>query len=738
MRKWTRTRWFIFLSVASVYSFGALSVAAERKATEAGKAKTSTEVKLVEDTVPATAAAVPTSRPAEAPSAVAPVVSVNDAGAIDSLVVVDANLPEVLRMISIQAKRNIVASKDVRGSVTANLYNVTIREALDAILQANGCGYREKGNFIYVYSAKELAEIEKAERKTVTEVFRLHYTPAANAANMIKPALSKEGQVAMSVAAVKGLANTSSGGSSGGSGGGSAGTSSSSRLDTGGNALATEDVLVVSDYPDNMDRIRKIIKEIDHRPQQILVEATILSARLTDDYALGVDFAVVGGVDFAGVTSAGLNFADMLTGKVLNTNLPDKGVGGAGTNTISGAPGLAGGKGVRVGVVTNNIALFISALEEVTQTTVLANPKLLTLNKQVGVVHIGGEFGYLTTTVTQTSAVQSVEYLQTGTFLTFRPYIGDDGYIRMEVHPEDSTGDVDAKGLPRKTTTEVTTNVLVKDGHTVLIGGLFREQSSTSRSQVPGLGSIPVVGALFRTQEDRTIRDEIIILLTPHIVKDDSAYSAASQQAMKDLDKLRIGVRRGMMPFGRERLAECFYDQAVAEMAKPHPCTQKAKFLLDCATNMNPLFLEAIKMKETITHREVTSVDNSNVRYFVKRLIMAERGVTVPPKPVVTLAPTSRPAVVRISDPHPANFLPTVAIATPRPVTPTQPAVAATTQPATQSPTATTDENEFPGDLFWDHAESNSAQSAAPTTQPAKDTVVETEDEELIPSDDDE
>src|SRR5690606_22423310 len=110
---------------------------------------------------------------------------------------------------------------------------------------------------------------------------------------------------------------------------------------------------------------------------------------------------------------------------------------------------------------------------------------------------VGREDGYLTTTTTDTTTVQTVQFLRTGTRLVFRPYIGDDGYIRLEVHPEDSDGQVVA-GLPSKTTTEVTTNVLVKDGHTVVIGGLFRESDSRTRSQVPGLGELPIVGALFR------------------------------------------------------------------------------------------------------------------------------------------------------------------------------------------------------------------------------------------------
>ena len=204
-------------------------------------------------------------------------VAVNDAGAVE-IHVNDANLLEVLRMLSLQSRKNIIASKNVTGNVTANLYNVTVAEALDAILQSNGFVYREKGNFIYVYTARELADLDKSARQVSTEVFHLYYTPAANAASMIKPALSPESQVAVTAAAQSGIDITSS--------------------DAGGNTHSSEDMLVVTDYTDNLEKVRKILKEVDRRPQQVLVEATILAATLTDNNALGVDFSVMGGVKF--------------------------------------------------------------------------------------------------------------------------------------------------------------------------------------------------------------------------------------------------------------------------------------------------------------------------------------------------------------------------------------------------------------------------------------------------------
>ena len=606
MRKWTKVTGLLFWAAASVYSDQVLYANPE-KAANPSPAATPENVKFLEETSTdpfANSPVVPQAeQPAEGRSVSASEVSIDETGTVE-IHVNDASLVEVLRMLSLQSQKNIIASKSVSGRVTANLYGVTVREALDAILHANGFAYREKGNFIYVYTAKEVQEMEAANRVMTTEIFRLYYTPAANAQVMIRPVLSPGAQVAFSTPALSGL---------------SGGTSR-----TGGNDHATEDVIVVTDYAEVLDQVRRIIKEIDRRPQQILIEATILRAGLSEDNALGVDFSVLGGVDFSTVQTQ--------NGNIIGANLNGSPAVDGSVGSVGTGRSFAGSipNGLKVGFVSNNVAVFLSALEAVTDTTVLANPKILALNKQQGEVIVGRRDGYMTSTTTDSATIQTVEWLDTGTRLIFRPYIGDDGYIRMEIHPEDSSGGLTGTGLPFKITTEVTTNVLVKDGHTVVIGGLFRESSETGRSQIPFFGNLPLAGHLFRQQRDRTVREEVIILLTPHIVKDDTAYARASQQELREMERLRVGVRQGMMPWGRERMADASYQKALAELNKPEPDRKKALWYLNCATNLNPKFIEAIKLKEELTGREVTAVDNSTIRGFVSRQILAE-AVTPPP-----------------------------------------------------------------------------------------------------------
>lgn len=654
MVKMSKTAGLIFMAAASVYYGQGVLAAPGRSASPAGGGKTpATDVRLLEDLSPGSPAApgtpaAKTDKPAGAaeakPEAPAPAkaegrsvskseVAVSDEGSVE-IHVNDASLIEVLRMLSLQSQKNILCSKDVRGTVTANLYNVTIREALDQILHMNGYAYREKGNFINVYTVKEMQTLEEAERKVSTEVFRLHYTPATNALNMIKPVMSQVGQVSATTPPLQGIA--------------AGGT------DVGGGSHATEDILVVTDYPDNLERVRKVLKDIDRRPQQVLVEATILRAALNEDNALGVDFNVLAGVKLSNFTHS--------NGQITNAALPSgtgavpsggAGTIGTGNNFSSQVP-----NGFKVGFVSDNVSVFLSALEGVTDTAVLANPKVLALNKQKGEVIVGRKDGYVTTTVTESSTVQTVEFLDTGTKLIFRPFIGDDGYVRMEIHPEDSSGGLTGANLPFKITTEMTSNIMVKDGHTIVIGGLFREASDTGRSQVPGLGNLPIAGALFRQQRDTTRREEIIILLTPHIIKDDSAYSQTSEEELRKAEKLRVGVRKGMMPWGRERLAEASYEKALAELSGPTPNNQKALWHLDCATNLNPKFIEAIELKQRVTGKEVTTVDNSGVRGFVRRAILSDKGVLPTPrtedpaKPATPLTPSADASKAESSGPE--------------------------------------------------------------------------------------
>jgi len=160
MRKWTKKAGILFVAAAAACSGGLLAAATtDSPAIPAPATNPSADSSDPFASTPATQPAADATTQPAGQSVTASQVNVSDNGTVE-IHVNDANLVEVLRMLSLQSQRNIIASKEVHGTVTANLYDVTVREALDAILHANGYDYREKGNFIYVYTTKELQDLE--------------------------------------------------------------------------------------------------------------------------------------------------------------------------------------------------------------------------------------------------------------------------------------------------------------------------------------------------------------------------------------------------------------------------------------------------------------------------------------------------------------------------------------------------------------------------------------------------
>lgn len=528
-------------------------------------------------------------------------------------------LADALRMLSEPTKKNIILSSGADGVVTASLYHVTFEEALDAMLIANGLGYRQEGGFIFVHPLEELARIAQSKRRVSTRVFRLTYMNAASAKGLIEPMLTKGSPVAGKISTTppsgKGLGGTTGIG------------------DTEGDSHATADTLIITDYDDVLDEVAGVIKELDARPKQVLIEATILRATLNEDNALGIDFTTVGGVDFSTLSSISPGAQSITTGIIPNAELENTNFT-ARTDLNAALPD----GGFTFGILKDQVGVFVRALEQITDTDILANPKLLALNKQVGQVIVGRRDGYLTTTITETTAIQTVEFLETGTVLTFRPFVGEDGTVRMEIHPKDSTGGLTDANLPFEQTTEVTTNILVRDGKTILIGGLFREVGTATRGQVPLLGNIPIAGALFRRTRDSTTREEVIILLTVHILKCDPDEKAG-EELLEDIERVRAGSRQGMQWLGRERLSQAHYRWAMDHLARGD--VEKAIWDAQLATHIFPRHLHAIRLKEELIGRREWESEASCIRTFIRDRIMEESGEITPaygrPGPPFTL-----------------------------------------------------------------------------------------------------
>ena len=436
-------------------------------------------------------------------------VAMNSLGEIN-ITVKDLEIAKVLQLLSIQSQRNIIASRNVSGTVSADLYDVSFHDALNAILTPNGYGYEEQGNFIYVYTAAELKERELANRTTVTKIIRLNYISGEDAVKLVGPVLSENGSTVATEAPSGGFLP--------------------SETSAGANSFANPEFVMLKDYEENVEQAVAILEELDVRPQQVLVEATILSARLSESNAFGIDFAVFANLD-------ALNLGNPLDG--VSQLLNPEGDGGTAVQSTSGNT-QTGAASIKIGVGGSDGAVFLRALDQVTDTTVLARPNVLVLNRQSADILVGERLGYLSTTVTDTSETQTIEFLDVGTQLTVRPFISDEGTIRLELRPSVSDGTVtiqDGFVIPNETTSEMVTNILVESGQTVVLGGLFLEDTTVDRTQAPGLGNIPFLGAAFRGQDDTIERSEVIFMVKTTILEHTDSGPA----------------RRRCRPAGRER-----------------------------------------------------------------------------------------------------------------------------------------------------------------------------------------
>ena len=497
----------------------------------------------------------------------------------------DAGILRALGVLAATCDKNIVPTPGIDGELAfTRLRDVSFEEAMDAILGSN-FKYEQKGNLIKVYTLEEYQKIKQDKDRMLPRIFTLYYISAEEAVKLIQPVLS-------SSAIVQGSSATEAGISAGKDGVGA---------EVGGDSMALHDTIVIYDYPENLDEAAKVLANLDVRPQQVLIEATILSATLTEGMDLGVDLNFLGGVSLTGAASTDdlVSGGTISRGDTATTPIQQIANGTAGSPMETAGLAVNGLNGLRIGVTSSNFAAFITALESVTDITVLANPKILALNKQVGTVLIGQQLGYRDRTTIDASGqatVGEVSFLETGTKLSFRPYIGNDGYIRMDIYPQDSSGQLNDEGIPTKTTAELNTNIMVKDGETIVIGGLFRDSVTSTRSQVPLLGDIPFIGAAFRGTTDRTVRQEVIVMLTPHIIE--RGIETNSSERAEDVGRKRFGAKEELQWIGRTRLVEDRYALA----AKHYLAGDIASALkeLETVLELRPTYLEAIRLKERI------------------------------------------------------------------------------------------------------------------------------------------
>lgn len=428
-------------------------------------------------------------------------------------------------------RRNIVVDPAVSARFTGDLYDCSVDELIAAICRS--CGLVARHDAAYVYIEPDRPE---------TRVYELTHARADDVVALIRPLLSASGQLSATPAPQQGIV--------------------SSQDEAGGDDYASTDLVIVRDFHSSLEAIDAVVASIDGQPKQVLIEATILSVTLEEGMQFGVEFTALLGQDFEDGGFTSTDGTDLIPGSFDGSQLDD-GLGNASTDMF----GTFVKGGLNIGYLKDGVAVFVKALQAQTDATVLANPRVVTLNKQRGEVLLGRRDGYRTTTTTQTSTTENIEFLETGTRLIFRPFLMGDDLVRLEIHPEDSNGGLNQDGLPFKETAEVTTNVMVHTGQTVVIGGLFRDKRRTIEKKVPWLGDIPVLGYLFRSEDDLSKREEIIVVLTPRILgaDDEAALAVQPQDPATDAAAETAGLSRPQLsPLDGERVADAYMSLSVA------------------------------------------------------------------------------------------------------------------------------------------------------------------------------
>jgi hypothetical protein len=254
--------------------------------------------------------------------------------------------------------------------------------------------------------------------------------------------------------------------------------------------LRTREQLVVEDMPPYVQRIEEYLAQVDVPPPQVLVEANILQVTLKGNSRHGVNFKAIGSM--------------------------------ANTHITFGTEGFANPAGAPMAFMQidgSHLEGFIDCIKSTNDVKTLASPKVFVLNGQEAKIQIGGKIGYLETTTTQTSTLQSVNFLPIGVILHVTPFITRDGQVLMQVSPEVSTGRINqTTKLPDSETTQVDTRVMIADGQAIVIGGLIKENDNENVNRVLGLGDLFLGGWLFRNQVQEREKNEIIITLRTHIV----------------------------------------------------------------------------------------------------------------------------------------------------------------------------------------------------------------------------
>ena len=414
----------------------------------------------------------------------------------------DADVHNVLRLLADVGRVNIVTADNVQGSVTIRMRNVPWDQALDVVLQAKNLGMVRQGNMIRV---APLAELEKEREMAIarrkqemqlapieTRLIPVSYAQASNLQARAKELLSPRGSIAVD---------------------------------------ERTNVMIVRDVAGNLNQIEELVRSLDTQTPQVLVEARIVEATSRYLRDVGIQWGGDGTFSAATANSTGLAFPNSVgvVGGASDNNTPTQGLSPF-TQTVANpnfavnlpatvGTGQGGALGLTFGSVdsTVNLAVRLSAAESSGLLRILSSPRILTLDNREARIAQGTliPFSQISAQGVQTTFQEAK--LQ----LLVKPHVTADGSVSMHVkinRDEPDFNQTSARGDPTILKREAETDLLVMDGHTAVIGGIFTRNTGRNLDQVPFFGDIPLIGLLFQRRRSSDTRSELVIFLTPRIV----------------------------------------------------------------------------------------------------------------------------------------------------------------------------------------------------------------------------
>jgi type IV pilus assembly protein PilQ len=431
----------------------------------------------------------------------------------------EAPIEDVLKSFAEQANIDVVKSPAVTGKVTATLTDVPLDEAMDGILAVHGYGYMTTESVVRVVPQ---AQLEKYQVHLVRRVYRIDYAELDSLQRAVKDLLSSKGKIAMN--------------------------------------NDTRD-LYIMDTDDQIAMFDKVIEDMDREVPQILVEAKIYDVSCSAYLDFGFDW-------FAGTATV----YDAETGLAVGGKTEPF------TRTNFGSSvsqATKGDFGMRLGVLNDSVDIDTTfrAVKDTVKARLLASPKILVLNGKEANIKIVSEIPYQE--LTQTSGggnIGTTKFKDVGVSLLVTPNVARDNKIKLKVHPMFSvqSGSVTIQvpsGFSSVTmpepivdTREATTQALISDGQTVVLGGLRKKDVQRETSKVPLLGDVPILGELFKFHGDKTINSELIVFITPRVI-------IAPALSPSDARKLDLMESELTEPDAPEPTQECSKPGAAEEAA---------------------------------------------------------------------------------------------------------------------------------------------------------------------------